>query len=456
MRRIRTGLLLAALGSLFLSLTAGAQVAPSLTGESGLFELTNADTLPSGRFSLGLYYSVWDRTAAPSLVTPEGVDDPLRYGTSKLGLTVGYGATNNLELTLGIGQRFFEADQRFWSGVIGGHEVSGRVRHNETDKIRLGAKLLLNSKTQDPPVKLVLFAGYSIPTQSKSSRGALSTYRADTDFGLSVNYKIFTVQASYFLAGDLGDQFDVANTFTWGFGVGIPIIPNVLKGIAEINRVHYDGGDSKPDDFTDVTAGARFAIGKTGVVASGALRVAVDRWVKYQNSPSNIGGLVQIAYSPQPDIVIAPHVPGGVTTPEPAPTAATTGETPTPTPTTQTTTTVEPAPVPRPETSTTDEILFDAAKSRLTNIAKAILDGVALRLKNNLSATCTVAAYTDPKEKGGDHMALAKARAEAAKDYLVKRHGIDAARIKTEVKGDAEAGADGTRNRRAVVTVTFP
>ena len=116
---------------------------------------------------------------------------------------------------------------------------------------------------------------------------------------------------------------------------------------------------------------------------------------------------------------------------------------------------VEAPPAPRPETSTTDEILFDAAKSRLTNIAKAILDGVALRLKNNLSATCTIAGFTDPGEKG-DHAALAQARADAAKDYLVKRHGIDASRIQVEAKGDAEAGDDATRNRRAVVTVTFP
>jgi outer membrane protein OmpA-like peptidoglycan-associated protein len=105
-------------------------------------------------------------------------------------------------------------------------------------------------------------------------------------------------------------------------------------------------------------------------------------------------------------------------------------------------------------TTTTDEVFFDIGKSWLTNIAKAILDGVALRLKNNLSATCTIAGYTDPKEKG-DRMTLAKARAEAARDYLVKRHGIDAGRITVAAKGDGDA-ADATRNRRAVVTITFP
>jgi len=37
----------------------------------------------------------------------------------------------------------------------------------------------------------------------------------------------------------------------------------------------------------------------------------------------------------------------------------------------------------------------------------------------------------------------------------MKRHGIDGSRITTETKGDADA-PDATRNRRAVVTVTFP
>jgi outer membrane protein OmpA-like peptidoglycan-associated protein len=47
------------------------------------------------------------------------------------------------------------------------------------------------------------------------------------------------------------------------------------------------------------------------------------------------------------------------------------------------------------------------------------------------------------------------ARAEAVKDYLVKRHGIDAGRITASSTGDGGA-TDATRNRRAVVTVTFP
>jgi outer membrane protein OmpA-like peptidoglycan-associated protein len=238
----------------------------------------------------------------------------------------------------------------------------------------------------------------------------------------------------------------------WSAGVGIPIVPDTLKGIFEVHRVMYDGGTTEPHDFTEAVLGARLGLGQSGVVASAGVRANIDNWVKYNGSPSSIGGIVQLSWMPQPAkaaaalmVVPSPHEPPPA---EPVPAPAPVVE-PAPAPV------VEAPPAPKPETSTTDEILFDAAKSRLTNIAKAILDGVALRLKNNLSATCTIVGFTDPKEKG-DHAALAKARSDAAKDYLVKRHGIDATRIGTNARGDAEAGDDATRNRRAVVTVTFP
>ncbi len=463
MRRMRTGLLFASAVTLALSTPLVAQVAPSLTGETGLFELTNAETLGSGRFSFGLSYSKWDRVASSSLIVAPGADDPLRYGTSKLGLTIGFGLTSNVDMGLSVGQRYYFSDTRAWSGVINGHGVAGAVDHDETDKVRLGVKWLVNPKGPDA-VRVVLFGGLTFPTQAKNDPLALSTYRTDWDFGASLNYGIVTGQFSYLNNADIGTPnsgdtrigFDLPNELRVGLGLAVPVIPNVLRGIAEINRIHYDGGETKPPDFSEATLGARFGLGNSGFTASGAVRANIDRWVKYGSSPSNIGGLVQLAYMPQPpsgpDRV---KVPASAPEPEPAPSApaarnpVSTSPAPAPAPLT------EPAPAPKAETSTTDEILFDSAKSRLTNIAKAILDGVALRLKNNLSATCTIVSFTDPKEKG-DHAALARARAEAAKDYLMKRHGIDGNRVKLDMKGDTEAGADATRNRRAVVTVTFP
>lgn len=452
MRRMRTGLLLALVAGLLAASPLSAQVAPSLTGETGLFEIYDAQTVPHGRFAFSLFYSMWDRTAAPVPLAPTLADDPMRYSTDKFGLTVTFGLLPNWEASFTAGQRAYSADDNLWAGVIGGRERYGEVDHDETDKFRIGTKYVLNPKD---PVKVAIFGAAYLATQSRGNENAMSTWRADWEWGFSGTYGIFTGQFAYLWTADAIDDYyayDVSNEMRFSAGVGLPLIKDRLKGIVELHRVLYDGGTTEPPDFTDVLLGARFALGKSFVAGAG-VRANVDRWAKYGSSPSNIGGVLQVSFAPQPEqaeapkAVPSPHEPPPAE-PVPAPAPAPVVE-PAPAPV------VEAPPAPKPETSTTDEILFDSAKSRLTNIAKAILDGVALRLKNNLSATCTIVGHADPKEKG-DRAALAKARADAAKDYLVKRHGIDAARIQVDAKGDAEAGDDATRNRRAVVTVTFP
>jgi outer membrane protein OmpA-like peptidoglycan-associated protein len=445
---MRTGLLLALAVALLAAPPLGAQVAPSLTGETGLFSIYDAQTVPHGRFAFSLFYSMWDRTAAPVPYLAPQPDDPLRYSNDKIGLSITYGLLPNWEASFTAGQRAYSADDRLWAGNINGRNRYGEVDRDETDKFRIGTKYVLNPKD---PLKVAAFGAAYIPTQRRDADEAFTTYRADWEWGFSGTYGIFTGQFSYLWTGDLGEDFDVANEMRFAAGLSIPIVPDTLRGIFEIDRTMYDGGDTQPPSFTDVVLGARFGLGDSGFVASAGVRTNIDRWVKEGSSPSNIGGIVQLAWAPQPEVVQAPMVAPTPHEPppfEPAPAPALVVE-PAPAPV------VEAPPAPRPETSTTDEILFDAAKSRLTNIAKAILDGVALRLKNNLSATCTIDGHTDPNEKG-DHAALASARAEAAKDYLVKRHGIDASRIQVDAKGDAEAGDDATRNRRGVVTVTFP
>ncbi len=464
MRRMRTRLTLAAAVWFVLALPARAQVAPTLSGETGLFEITNADTIAAGRFSLGLSWSMWNRIAAPVSGSTPYPDDPLRYDLMRTGGSVGYGLTNTWEIVIGTGSNRYHADAFLWQGVINGHTRFGEFTHTEMDKVRFGTKILLNPKD---PLKVAFFTGLAIPTQSKNDVNALGTYRSDWDFGASFTYGWVTFQTSYLLTGKLGQPtpspgnpgtgYNLANEWRNAVGVAVPVVPGFFKAIGEINRIHQDGGDTQAPDTSEALLGGRVAFGD--FTASGAVRIAIDRWAKYGSSPGNIGGLVQFAYAPA-----APQEARARVAPvreEPAPPSATEPVPPAPAPAPV----VAPAPAPtepgvvtapaaRPSTSTTDEILFDAAKSRLTNIAKAILDGVALRLKNNLAATCTVSAWTDGKEKG-DRASLAKARAAAAKDYLMKRHGIDGSRIATEVKGDGDSG-DATRNRRAVVSVTFP
>jgi outer membrane protein OmpA-like peptidoglycan-associated protein len=96
-----------------------------------------------------------------------------------------------------------------------------------------------------------------------------------------------------------------------------------------------------------------------------------------------------------------------------------------------------------------DMIDFDHGKARVTNIAKAKLDAVALRLRDNPRATVTITGYPDTGT-GPRQEKLARERAENVKAYLMERHGIDASRITTTIDmTDTE-----NRTRAVLVTIT--
>jgi outer membrane protein OmpA-like peptidoglycan-associated protein len=125
----------------------------------------------------------------------------------------------------------------------------------------------------------------------------------------------------------------------------------------------------------------------------------------------------------------------------------------------------EPPPVAPPHQPTelrTDEIHFEPGSARLTNIAKAILDDVALRMKQEPTSTAIVIGYTDNKEATGPNSDLDRRRAEAVRDYLVSRHGIDPSRITVEGRdarepvGDNSTAEGRLRNRRVVIRLIIP
>lgn len=153
----------------------------------------------------------------------------------------------------------------------------------------------------------------------------------------------------------------------------------------------------------------------------------------------NIGLLFHFGGCAAPVVVVPPPAPEPPPPPPPAPTEVSPAPMPPPAPPV-----VEAPPPPAP---TTDTIDFDRGSSRITNIAKARLDSVALRLRENPRATVVITGYPD---SGSRSEALARRRAENAKAYLVDRHAIDASRITTETNL-----TDETNFGKAVIVVTF-
>ena len=92
------------------------------------------------------------------------------------------------------------------------------------------------------------------------------------------------------------------------------------------------------------------------------------------------------------------------------------------------------------------ECFFRAASGRVDNVCKRVMDDVALRMQSDPKARVAIIGYADPKERKPD--SLAKARADAAKAYLVSK-GIAGDRIDTKTAG-GQAGAD-KQNRRVDV-----
>lgn len=92
------------------------------------------------------------------------------------------------------------------------------------------------------------------------------------------------------------------------------------------------------------------------------------------------------------------------------------------------------APAPAATASKVNEIQFKPNSAYVNNIAKAILDDIALRLQREPDSSATLVGFATPQEAKG----LAERRAANARDYLTRTKGIDPRRV--EVRTSTEAG----------------
>ena len=105
---------------------------------------------------------------------------------------------------------------------------------------------------------------------------------------------------------------------------------------------------------------------------------------------------------------------------------------------------------------------FASAGSRIDNRCKAVLDDVALQMRQNPGATAMIVGHSDSRGSDDANATAAMERSENAKTYLMDTHGIDASRIAVEGRGSAEPMGDNdtaagrSQNRRIEIVVTIP
>ena len=97
------------------------------------------------------------------------------------------------------------------------------------------------------------------------------------------------------------------------------------------------------------------------------------------------------------------------------------------------------------------DVLFDYDKAALKPDAEQTLKKVAVVLSQFPESQVTVEGYTDSKGAPSANLQLARERAQAVKDWLVKNGGVPAANISTKGLGEQNpvapnTNADGTDN----------
>lgn len=442
--------------------------APTHSGQTGLFETVTADTLRRGNWSFGVYFNDWDLTAgsAEDLAPPSAREyQDLSYDLYRLSASVGVGLTDRWEVSAMLPYDRMVSNGGDRVGFINGAFVHGEFEESGMGAARLATKFMLTPV--DSPTRFALSGFIDLPTGD--DEGPIATGGTDFGIGGHVTHGVGSLALKYVARGDRENddvvtgvgEVSIPNEFRLDAGLNIPVgLFGPTNWISEVNTVWYTGGDRAPDAPIFLVSGLRHWFGTSGWSLSAAARWNVAKFID-NNDECRFTELDDCGLSGLVGLTFAPLAFARVEAPPPPPPPV---EAPPPPP--------PPAPVAPPEAPVaaprqpteirTDEIHFEPGSARLTNIAKAILDEVALRMKQEPTATALVIGYTDDRENTGANADLDRRRAEAVRDYLVSRHGIDPSRITVEGRGTSEAVGDNTtaegrlRNRRVVIKLILP
>ena len=400
--------------------------APTITGETGGFNLLSGDTLRQGDWSFGLYANNWDR-----LIEVGDDETEISIDWTRLSASLGYGITDRWEFSVMVPYEDYNFDADDF-------DFGGDPDESGLGRVRIGSKWTL-SGDRDADSSFALNAFVEAPTGDDDLPGG-----DETGFGAGLDWR-----ASNWLFNigyhDTGDD-DLGEEVLAGAGY-LGSISDQFFWITELLAT-IQTGDSEIEDAYDLTTGGRYWFGPE---SDWAFNFGVRLDLNQLNDIDEhcpIGGLIGLTFRPRF------HAPPPPPEPEPAPAPVAPPPPPPPAPEP-----VAPPPAPAPKPEIREECTFGAGSARLSNICKAKFDEVALQLKQDPGATAEIIGYSDNTGSEASNQAISEARAKAAQDYLITRHGIDPSRISARGVGSAEPAASNdsaegrAMNRRVVIIV---
>jgi outer membrane protein OmpA-like peptidoglycan-associated protein len=484
---------------------------PAYEGETGLFHMSTAYTLPKGKFSFSLFRDNLDR-------------DPKDEDISIHGVSLGYGATEKLEIFGNFGlQNRINADALFQAGYFNDYPFVSTPWETGAGDLKLGAKFKFLDDYHGDAVGLAVRGFVKIPTanENKGLGTGKTSWGGDLILSKSIDDKLDLHGSIGFIQNGDPDGVNIANAFRWGVGMNVPACRKV--GLqAELMGTSYTGdSDFKQTNPLDLVVGPVFWIKGFFIRPAISWNLNFNDRGLNSSSKSWTGRHIAIGWHPgtacrEIEAFVPPPPP-----PPPAannnPTAAceiersvilpgesvrvranasdsdgdtltyewsttagrivgsgasVTFESTGMAPGASATITVRVsdgrggsaqstcslrirAEERHPEAVTCTSGGFPRNLPRLNNVDKACLDDVASRLRQDPRSRVIIVGHADSGERYPE--VIARRRAEAVKTYLVKEKGIEDSRITTRSAGatkPVDTGKDATaraKNRRVEV-----
>ena len=462
--------------------------APTYEGDTGLFRLSSAYTLPKGKFSFGLFRDNYDRD-------PKGVDFSIH------GFNLAYGATDKLEIfgNLGVQNRVrlnYPAEAGFYN------ELPAATLHWNTGlgDAKVGLKYKFLDDYRGDAVGLALKGVVKLPTASVDDGlgTGKAAFAADLILSKTLNYGAdLHASIGYEFTSDADNPagtpatLDLANAFRWGVGLNVPAC-RIFQLQAEVTGRSYGSTTPKQTSTVDLIVGPALWL-KPGWFIRPAFSYALnyDDRGRSASSAKKSGKQIEIGYHPgtpccevytppppppppvnRPPTVSLQCVKDSVLAGETTQSIATAAD-PDGDPLTYTwstsagkltgsgaTTTLDTAGVPcgttitvtvtvsdgrggtasasctvkvrcvekpKPEAVTCTSGGFPRNLARLNNVDKACLDDVASKLRQDPRSRVVIVGHADSSERYPE--VIGRKRAEAVKAYLVKERGVDEGRV---------------------------
>jgi hypothetical protein len=227
---------------------------PTYEGDTGLFRLSSAYTLPKGKASFSLFRDNYDRT-------PKGIDFSIH------GLSLAYGATDRLEIFANVGLQNRTrvndpAEEGFWSELPFAGTADPSSWQTGFGDIKVGAKFkFLDDYFRHDGVGLALKGVVKLPTadEAKGLGTGKAAFAADLILSKNLNRAADLHASVGYEGGGSPSDIDLGNAFRWGVGINAPACKMVAIQ-AEVTGKVYNGASFDQQNTADLIVGPVFWI----------------------------------------------------------------------------------------------------------------------------------------------------------------------------------------------------